>query len=322
MLIGEYCHAVDSKGRVIFPVKLREALGENFYITRGLDGCLNVYPAAEWDRLKDELNQLPRSKSRDIQRYFFSGACEGEPDKQGRVLIPASLRTHAALEKDVMLIGGSRIAYYLAKMLTESGMHVKIIEADSRRCIELARELPKVRIIHGDGTDHELLIEEGIRRMNACIALTGMDEGNMVLSLYAMSEGVQKVIPKINKKPLLTMADGIQLNSGISPNQLMADVIISYVRALGQSGHSAIRTLYKLVDGRVEAMEFAATDNASVIGIPLCELKLKKNLLLAGIVRGSHVIYPGANDQIHPGDIVIVVTTNLYISTLDGILEE
>jgi len=224
--------------------------------------------------------------------------------------------------KDVMLIGGSRIAYYLAKMLTESGMHVKIIEADSRRCIELARELPKVRINHGDGTDHELLIEEGIRRMNACIALTGMDEGNMVLSLYAMSEGVQKVIPKINKKPLLTMADGIQLNSGISPNQLMADVIISYVRALGQSGHSAIRTLYKLVDGRVEAMEFAATDNASVIGIPLCELKLKKNLLLAGIVRGSHVIYPGANDQIHPGDIVIVVTTNLYISTLDGILEE
>ena len=107
MLIGEYCHSVDSKGRVIFPVKLREALGENFYITRGLDGCLNVYPAEEWDRLKNELNQLPRSKSRDIQRYFFSGACEGEPDKQGRVLIPASLRTHAALEKDVMLIGVS-----------------------------------------------------------------------------------------------------------------------------------------------------------------------------------------------------------------------
>ncbi|MBQ7921541.1 MAG: Trk system potassium transporter TrkA [Clostridia bacterium] len=224
--------------------------------------------------------------------------------------------------RDVMLIGGSRIAYYLTKMLTDSGMRVKIIESDENRCLELARELPKAQIIHGDGSDHELLVEEGIRNMDACIPLTGMDESNMILSLYALSEGVQKVIPKINKKTLLGMAGGIQLNSGISPNQLMANVIISYARALGQSGNSAIRTLYKLIDGQVEAMEFVATDKAEVIGTPLCDLKLKKNLLIAGIVRGSHIIYPGANDVICPGDIVIVVTTNLYISSLDGILEE
>ncbi len=224
--------------------------------------------------------------------------------------------------RDVMLIGGSRIAYYLTKMLTESGMRVKIIEADRNRCLELARELPKARIIHGDGTDHELLVEEGIRDMDACIPLTNMDEGNMILSLYALSEGVQKVIPKIDKKTLLGMANGIQLNSGISPNQLMANVMISYARALGQSGNSAIRTLYKLLDGRVEAMEFVAKETPGVTGIPLCELQLKKNLLIAGIVRGSQIIYPGANDVIKPGDVVIVVTTNLYISSLDGILEE
>lgn len=224
--------------------------------------------------------------------------------------------------RNVLLIGGSRIAYYLTKMLTESGMRVKIIESDRNRCLELARELPKARIIHGDGSDHELLVEEGIRDMDACIPLTGMDEGNMILSLYALSEGVQKVIPKINKKTLLNMANGIQLNSGISPNKLMANVIISYARALGESDNSAIRTLYKLVGGRVEAMEFVATDKAKMIGIPLCELKLKKNLLIAGIVRGSHIIYPGANDMVKPGDVVIVVTTNLYISSLDGILEE
>ena len=144
----------------------------------------------------------------------------------------------------------------------------------------------------------------------------------MILSLYALSEGVQKVIPKIDKKTLLGMANGIQLNSGISPNQLMANVIISYARALGQSGNSAIRTLYKLLDGRVEAMEFVAKETPGVTGIPLCELQLKKNLLIAGIVRGSQIIYPGANDVIKPGDVVIVVTTNLYISSLDGILEE
>lgn len=224
--------------------------------------------------------------------------------------------------RDVMLIGGSRIAYYLTKMLTESGMRVKIIESDEDRCMELARELPKARIIHGNGADHELLVEEGIRTMDACIPLTGMDESNMILSLYAISEGVQKVIPKINKKTLLTMASGIHLNSGISPNQLMANVIISYARALGQSGNSAIRTLYKLVDGQVEAMEFVVTEKSRVIGIPLCKLELKNNLLIAGIVRGSRIIYPGANDMIRPGDVVIVVTTNLYISSLDGILEE
>ena len=189
--------------------------------------------------------------------------------------------------------------------------------------MELSRELPKARIICGDGTDHELLIEEGIRDMDTCIALTGMDEGNMILSLYAMSEGVGKVIPKINKTALLTMSSHVGLDSAISPEQLTADMIVSYVRAMGQSGDSAIRTLYKLLDGQIEAMEFMVQEeSASVIGIPLSQMKLKKNLLIAGIVRGSRVIYPGANDQFHAGDIVIVVTSALHLSALSEILAE
>jgi len=226
--------------------------------------------------------------------------------------------------RDVLLVGGSRIAYYLAKTLLESGMHVKIIEQNQSRCVELSRELPKARIICGDGTDHELLIEEGVRDMDACIALTGMDEGNIILSLYASSEGVGKVIPKINKTALITMSSHVGLDSTISPELLTADMIVSYVRAMGQSGgESAIQTLYKLLDGQIEAMEFVVQEeSASVIGIPLSQMKLKKNLLIAGIVRGSQVIYPGANDQFHAGDIVIVVTSNLHLSALSEILAE
>ena len=273
--------------------------------------------------------------------------CAAENGGDGEVIVPSAsyvirpgdilnlTATHSAIHrffreigavgdpiKNVMIIGGSRIAYYLARNLTESGMRVKIIEKNRDRCVELSRELPKARIINGDGTDHELLVEEGIRDMDACIALTGMDEGNMVLSLYAAGEGVQKVIPKITKKTLHSMALGIHLDSAVSPLQLTADVIVSYARALGQSSKSsAIRTLYKLVGGKVEAMEFVATADSSVIGIPLIELHLKKNLLIGGIVRGSTMIFPGASDTIKAGDIVVVVTTNLYISTLDGILE-
>lgn len=226
--------------------------------------------------------------------------------------------------RDVLLVGGSRIAYYLAKTLLESGMRVKIVEHNQNRCVELSRELPKARIICADGTNHEILIEEGVRDMDACIALTGMDEGNMILSLYAVSEGVGKVIPKINKTALLTMASHVGLDSAISPEQLTADMIVSYVRAMGQSGsNSAIRTLYKLLDGQIEAMEFMVQEeSASVIGIPLSQMKLKKNLLIAGIVRGSQVIYPGANDQLYAGDIVIVVTSNRHLSALTEILAE
>lgn len=226
--------------------------------------------------------------------------------------------------RDVLLVGGSRIAYYLAKNLVESGLHVKIIEEDHDRCVELSRELPHARIICADGTNHEILIEEGIRDMDACIALTGMDEGNIILSLYALSEGVGKVIPKINKTALLTMSSHVGLDSAISPEQLTADMIVSYVRALGQSGSdSAIQTLYKLLDGQIEAMEFLVQEESvSMTGIPLSEMHLKKNLLIAGIVRESQVIYPGANDQFCVGDTVVVVTANLRLSTLREILAD
>ncbi len=226
--------------------------------------------------------------------------------------------------RDVLLIGGSRIAYYLTQTLLDSGMHVKIIEQNRERCEELARELPKARIIFGDGSNHELLISEGIRDMDACVPLTGMDEGNMILSLYAAGEGVGKVIPKINKIALLAMAAHAGLDSAVCPEQLTADMIVSYVRALGQSGDdSAVRTLYKLLDGQIEALEFAVQEETvEVLDTPLSRMKLKKNLLIAGIVRGSQVIYPGANDQFRPGDVVVVVTSNRHLSSLAEILVE
>lgn len=222
--------------------------------------------------------------------------------------------------RNVLIIGGGRIAYYLTRQLLESGIAVKIIEINHDRCLELSSAFPKAKIICADGTNQNILISEGINSVNAFVALTGIDEENIILSMFAKQQGASKVITKINKPTLKQMTESVGLDSLISPKMLTANMIVQYVRAVQNSGGSNISTLYKLVDGRVEAIEFVARSGSQVLGIPLCNLKLKPNLLIAGIIRGNRVIIPSGGDWIEAEDSVIVVTTNRYLQDLDEIM--
>lgn len=222
--------------------------------------------------------------------------------------------------KKVMLIGGGKIAYYLSGMLVDSGMNVKIIEQDHDRCVELARMLPRVHIIHGNGAMQDLLLDEGIGDMDACVALTNMDEDNIIMSMFARMQGTPKVITKVNSSDLRRMTFSVGLDSCISPKELTADMILSYVRALKETAGGVMKSMYKLVDGKVEAMEFLASEGGRVIGVPISKLKFKSDLLIAGIFRDGRIIFPTGNDAIIPGDVVIVVTLNRFLTSLDQIL--
>lgn len=224
--------------------------------------------------------------------------------------------------RDVMLVGGGRISFYLARMLTENGARVKIIDIDPKRCAELSRLLPHAMIICGDGTDQELLSEEGIDSMDAVVALTGFDEENIILALYAQSATDAKIITKINRPTLASIAESTGLGSIISPRVLTANIIIRYVRSMQNSMGSNIETLHRLVGGAVEALEFRVNDTFPQADIPLMDLRLKPNILIACISRNGRTIIPGGRDYISVGDRVIVVAAGEHFDDLADILAE
>lgn len=212
--------------------------------------------------------------------------------------------------KSVMIVGGGRIGYYLAKQLIAIGMDVKIIENDYKRCVELSENLPEASVINADGTDHIVLKEEGIEHVDAFAALTGIDEENMIMAMYAKTKSVKKVISKINRGSYMSISDNIGLDSVVSPKQLAANNILGYIRAMKNSENSNnVETIYKVVDEKVEALEFIVREDASYLNKPLKELKTRRDVLIASIVRNRRPIVPGGDDYISKGDSVIVVTT-------------
>ncbi len=221
----------------------------------------------------------------------------------------------------VMIIGGGRIAYYLTRMLLDSGISVKIIEIDRARCEELSTAFPKAKILCGDGTNQDILMSEGLPTADACVALTGLDEENIILSMFARSQSRAKIITKVNKLSLKKMVSAVGVESIVSPKQLTANLIVQYVRAVQNAGGSSISTLYKLLDDRVEAIEFVAREGSRLLGVPLRDLSLKKDVLIAGIIRSGKVIVPNGDDTIQRRDSVIVVTTNRYFRDLDEIIQ-
>lgn len=222
--------------------------------------------------------------------------------------------------KDVMIIGGGRITFYLALRLIESGIRVKVIEQDEKKCMELSDYLPKAMIIHGDGTDRELLSEEGIASVDAFVTLTGMDEENIIISMYAAAQHVKKVITKVSRTDFADMLSGSGLDTFIIPKSITATQIVRYVRAMQNSLGSNVETLYQIVNGKVEALEFHAREKARCIGVPLKDLALVRELLIACIIRKGRIIVPGGDDSILAGDSVVVVTTNGGLDDLDDIL--
>ena len=221
----------------------------------------------------------------------------------------------------VMIVGGDKIGFYLADQLSDKGYKIKLIEHDKSRAEELATLLPKVTVLEGNGTQHDLLIEEGIEAMDAFVALTNIDEENMIVSMFANKMKVRKTITQIQNDSLYAMLDELAIKNNVSPTNIVANRILSYVRALDNSRGSNVLTLYRLVNNQVEALEFAVRTQSKLLGKPLKELTLKSNCLIACIIRGEQVIIPNGSSTIEVGDNVVVVTTHKNFDDLADIFD-
>lgn len=226
-----------------------------------------------------------------------------------------------AKARNVMIVGASRIAYYLAKELG-AGTRVTLIDNNLARCQDLSEKLPNALVIHGDAADSDLLNEEGIAEMDAFVALTGLDETNIILSMYASQYENCKVVAKINRASFfdLVEAKGV-VDSVVATGNVTSEEILQYVRAMQNSLGSNIKTLHRIVNERVEALEFGVTASFPFVGVPLKELSLKDGLLVAGIVHpNGETVIPSGKDAFHVGDDVIIVTTKTDLTDLQDIV--
>ncbi len=228
---------------------------------------------------------------------------------------------HAAKPvKDVMLVGGSEIAEYLSELLTRSGIAVKIIEKEAAVCERLAEAMPAVTVIHGDGSDQETLTEEGVATAGAFVALTHIDEENILFSLYAKQSGAGKVVTKIKRTDFSDVIRTLDLDTIIYPKNITAELIVRYVRAMRNSIGSNVETLYNLIKGKAEAAEFIIRESSPVVGVPLCDLRFKTGVLIAAIIRDGQVIIPRGQDTIETGDAVVVVSGLMALHDITDIL--
>ena len=222
--------------------------------------------------------------------------------------------------KAAMIIGGGETSFYLAEILTDMGIEVKIVDKDRERCEELSELLPEAMIICGDGTERELLMEEGMAQAEAFVTMTNFDEENIMLSLFAKSQTKGKIITRIHRIDYDEIVDNLDLGSIVYPKNITAETIIKFVRAMHNSMDSNIETLYRLSDNRVEALEFLIKEDCPLIGIPLQELKLKKNILVCSINHKGNMLTPGGQSVINVGDTVVVVTTETGFHDIRDIL--
>ena len=223
-----------------------------------------------------------------------------------------------------MIVGGGKVTYYVAKKLIENGISVKIIERDRTKCDELSDLLPRAEIIHGDGIDEDLLLEEGIEVVDGFTALTGLDEQNIMIGLFAksVSKSNVKLVTKITKISFDDVIAGLNLGSIVNPKEITADYILQFVRSMQASVGSEMENLYKLPDSNAEAMEFHIGEQCKACDIPLQKLRLKKNILIAKIYRGDHLFTPTGSDYMQVGDTVVLVALREHkITNLDDILE-
>ena len=210
--------------------------------------------------------------------------------------------------RNVILCGGGRVSYYLASLLEKDGMHVQIIESSRDRCEELAALLPDTTIIHGDGTDQDLLNSQGLAQCDALVTLTGVDELNMIMSLYGINQNVPLVITKLSRMDNRNIVDSLSLGSVVCPKELCCTTIVRYVRAMQKQTGAAL-SLRTIADGQAEAIEFLVDKNTHNCGIPLKQLKLKPDVLVAMINRGAHTDIPSGDSTFRIGDSVVVVTS-------------
>ncbi len=224
--------------------------------------------------------------------------------------------------ENVLIAGGGKVGYYLTRRLLREGIDVTIIEKDKQLCEELSIKMPKAVILNGDATDVDFLQEAGLHEAQSFVAVTGIDEENVMLALHAKEVSSAKTVTKINRTNFDKVIDSLNLDSVVYPRYITSDAIVAFVRAKTASKDSAIETLLDLYDNRAEAIEFIVGDNAKVVGMPLYKLKFIPNLLIACINRGGKIILPGGHDLILPGDSVIIVTTTRGLNDIDDILDK
>ena len=212
--------------------------------------------------------------------------------------------------RNVILCGGGRVSYYLASLLEKDGMSVQIIESSRERCEELAALLPDTDIIHGDGTDQDLLNSQGLSRCDALVTLTGVDELNMIMSLYGIKQAVPLVITKLSRMDHRSIVDSLSLGSVVCPKDLCCNTIVRYVRAMEKQTGAAL-SLRTIADGQAEAIEFLVDKHTRNCGVPLKQLKLKHDVLVAMIIKGNHTEIPNGDSFFSVGDSVVVVTSHL-----------
>jgi trk system potassium uptake protein TrkA len=223
--------------------------------------------------------------------------------------------------KNVMLVGGGNISVYLARKLIEIGIHIKIIEQNLERCEHLSEMLPEALIIHANASDHNVLLEEGISDMDAFISLTNLDEENILLSLYAQKNSKAKVFTKITRMTFDEVIEDMSLGTLVKPKHITANRIVQYIRSMQNPKGSNVETLYKIINNKVEALEFRVKDNSKLVGIPLSKLSLKENVLLSCIYRKNRIIIPNGQSSLQIGDSVIIVTTISGLDDLNDIMK-
>ena len=223
--------------------------------------------------------------------------------------------------RDCLIVGGGNTSYYLASQLLSMGMKVKIIERDRKRCEVLSLLLPDAIVINGDGTKEDLLFEEGIKDVNSFVPLTGIDEQNVLLALFARENSKAKVITKITRTNFRGVIGTMNLGSVLYPQNMTAEAITAYVRGIKNSKTASnIETLYHMYDNQIEAVEFLVSKDSKVIGTPIKDLKIKKDLLISFIERNGRVFLPAGSNTLEAGDDVVIVTKHSGLKDIDDIL--
>jgi trk system potassium uptake protein TrkA len=230
------------------------------------------------------------------------------------------IRIHSV--KNALIVGGGDITHYLCSILQKSGISLTVIEKNQKKCEELCEKFPGINIINGDAADRSLLLEEGIEKAGAFVALTNIDEENILLSLFAKNIAESgKLVTKINRIDFDDIVQHLDLDTTICPKNITAEMIIRYVRAMGNSVGNNMETLYSIIKGKIEAAEFIINNSSPVVGTPLAELSFKPNVLIAAIFRNGKVIIPRGYDKIEIGDSVIVVSKQMTLYDISDIMK-
>ena len=279
-------------------------------------------------RTKIENNLLVCSVERGGEFFIPAGPFELKTgDKVSVVIAPRvaqrffkkiGIDTHKV--PTAMIVGGGMMTHYLTEQLLNHNIGVKIIESDRAKCEELHEKFPAAIVINGDATDKNLLLEEGVEDVGAFVAVSGIDEENILLSLFVKEVSDAKTVTKVNRIAFDSVIAKLDLDSVIYPRTITAEYILQFVRAKQNAVGSNVENLYKLVEDKVEALEFKIKEDAPLIGIPLSEMKLKSGVLICGISRARKIIIPGGSDTIQAGDSVIVVTSHKHLNDVRDIL--